>query len=65
MGETVEWAKYRSRKFMVTLVVLAVTYHLAYVAKMDAHVAMVLASIIVSYNYMQGRSDEKIIDANR
>lgn len=47
-------AKYRSRKFIITLLVGIATTVLAYFGKMDAHVALTFSSMIVSYNVVNG-----------
>ena len=41
---------YGSRKFIITGVVIFATTGLAYLSKMDAHVALVFAAAIASYN---------------
>ena len=51
-------SKYRSRKFIVTLLTMAITVYLASIGKMDANTAMVLSAAIASYNVMQGMSDK-------
>lgn len=53
-----EFQKYRSRKFIVTLLVLAVTVWLAAHAMMDANTGIVLSAIVSSYNVMQGWIDK-------
>lgn len=50
--------KYRSRKFILTLLVLAVTVGLAYFDKLNSDVALVLTALIGSYNVMQGMIDK-------
>lgn len=46
--------KYSSRKFIVTILVLLLTTILAYLVVMDAHVALIFASAIASYNVVNG-----------
>ncbi len=52
------WERYRSRKFLMSLLVLTATVVLAYFGKMDAHVGLVLAGLVSSYNVMQGWIDQ-------
>ena len=55
-----DWVKYRSRKFMMSIAVLCATVGLAYIGKMDAHVGLVFAGLIASYNVMQGWIDKGV-----
>jgi len=47
-------SKYASRKFLVTILVLALTTTLAYLGVMDAHVSLIFAAAITSYNVVNG-----------
>lgn len=51
-------AKYRSRKFMITLGTIALTTALAYYKVMNGDVALVFAAAIASYNYSNMREAE-------
>ena len=50
--------KFKSRKFIVTLLVLLSTVVLAAVEALNSNVAMVLGAIVGSYNVMQGLVDK-------
>jgi len=54
--------KYGSRKFIVTMTVIAATVFLAYIGKVDAHVAMILSACVVGYHlanaYTTGKGQE-------
>ena len=57
-----DWEKYRSRKFIMSILIGVTTTLLAYAGKMDAHSGLVFASLIASYNITQGlidRGDKK------
>lgn len=51
--------KYGSRKFLVTTLVILCTTGLAAVAMMNAHVALVFAAAIGSYNFVNGWVEKK------
>jgi hypothetical protein len=50
--------KYKSRKFIMSVGVVAATVMLAYSGKMDEHVALIFSALIASYNVMQGMIDK-------
>ena len=47
-------AKYRSRKFMMSVGIGCATVGLAYAGKLNSDVAMIFSSLIVSYNVVNG-----------
>ena len=53
------WDKYRSRKFIITLIIIALASVLAYMDKMGGDVALILTACITSYNVSQGWIDGK------
>lgn len=59
MVEETSFTKYRSRKFILSFVVLTATVVLALTDKMGSDVAMVLTAIISSYNVIQGWVDRE------
>lgn len=52
-------SSYRSRKFIVTLLTLGLSTLLAYHGKMSSDFAMIAAAAIATYNYAQGKIDER------
>jgi len=50
--------KYKSRKFIMSVGVVAATVMLAYSGKMDEHVSLIFSALIASYNVMQGMIDK-------
>ena len=52
-------SKYRSRKFIVTMIVCIATFGLAVAGKMTNDVAMVFTALVGSYNAAQGFIDHK------
>ena len=47
-------AKYRSRKFMMSVGIGLATVGLAYAGKLNSDVAMIFSALIVSYNVVNG-----------
>ena len=54
-----DWEKYRSRKLIVTLIIIASSLVLAYMERMTGDTAMILTACITSYNVSQGWIDSK------
>jgi len=54
-----DWKRYNSKKFAVTVLVVICGTMLAAYQRLDANSGLLLAAAIGSYNYMQGRIDEK------
>ena len=50
--------KYRSRKFILSIMVLSATIALAYFEKINGDVALIFTALIASYNVMQGLIDK-------
>lgn len=55
---------YTSRKFVVTLLVVACTTGLALVSKMDANVGLVFAAGIAAYNWANVRQGQDKPDSS-
>ena len=53
-----DWKKYQSRKWQLTLLVIIATIALAAFDKMTGNVASVFAVVVGSYNVMQGWIDK-------
>lgn len=50
--------KFRSRKFILSLLIMLATIGLAYIGKLNGDVALVFTGLIGSYNVMQGMIDK-------
>lgn len=54
-NKTIDWNEYLDHKTLVTLVVVAGSFFMAYISKMNNDLALVLAAAIGSFNWFGKR----------